>query len=172
LTYCYTLEFNYHNGKRINTLAPKYIKASHQIESEIPVTDPNSKIYSKSTPAFTQEIFEDCGKAFGAALLDLVDDNPVTRIPLSCYKSVENVRKDVMNNLDKYQEGQVSVIGANNFAPTNQKIAKHFPDLKNGPKLKVTTNGSKDQLCLEPMKLTKSATLKRPPIHNIPRPVP
>ena len=24
LTYCYTLEFNYHSGKRINTLAPKY----------------------------------------------------------------------------------------------------------------------------------------------------
>jgi hypothetical protein len=25
-TYCYTLEFNYHSGKRINTLAPKYVK--------------------------------------------------------------------------------------------------------------------------------------------------
>jgi hypothetical protein len=83
-TYCYTLEFNYHNGKRINTLAPKYIKASNQIEPETPVTDPSSKIYSQcSSPPFTQEIFEDCGRAFGAALLDVIDDNPITRIPLS-----------------------------------------------------------------------------------------
>ena len=46
LTFCYTLEFNYHSGKRINTLAPKYIKHSAMIEPEIPVTDPSSKIYN------------------------------------------------------------------------------------------------------------------------------
>jgi hypothetical protein len=103
MTYCYTLEFNYHNGKRINCLGPKYVKASNTIEQETPVTDPNSKIYSQhASPPFTQEIFEDCGRGFGAALLDLIDDNPISRIPLSCYKSVENVRSDVMSNLDKY----------------------------------------------------------------------
>jgi hypothetical protein len=26
--YCYTLEFNYHSGKRTNTLAPKYNRAT------------------------------------------------------------------------------------------------------------------------------------------------
>lgn len=46
LTYCYTLEFNYHSGKRINTLAPKLIRTTGHIESETPVTDPSSKIYS------------------------------------------------------------------------------------------------------------------------------
>lgn len=45
LTYCYTLEFNYHSGKRINTLAPKYVRSSSTIEGETPVTDPGSKIY-------------------------------------------------------------------------------------------------------------------------------
>lgn len=109
-----------------------------------------------SSPPFTQEIFEDCGRAFGAALLDLIDDNPVSRIPLSCYKSVENVRKDIMNNLDKYQDGQASVIGANNFAPTNQKIAKHYPDIKGAPKIKITSAGGKDHIQLEPIKM-KSA---------------
>ena len=88
-TYCYTLEFNYHTGKKINTLAPKYIKSNGQIEAEIPVSDPQSKIYTGSaSPAYTQEIFEDCGRGFGAALLDLVDDNPVSRVPLSCFKTV------------------------------------------------------------------------------------
>jgi cytosolic carboxypeptidase protein 5 len=45
LTYCYTLEFNYHSGKRINTLAPKYNKTLGIIEPETELTDPTSKIY-------------------------------------------------------------------------------------------------------------------------------
>jgi cytosolic carboxypeptidase protein 5 len=54
LTYCYTLEFNYHNGKRINTLAPKFVRQSGMIEPETPVTDPGSKIYQQCTsPPYT-----------------------------------------------------------------------------------------------------------------------
>ena len=100
LTYCYTLEFNYHSGRRINTLAPKYARANGSIEPETELTDPQSKIYAnQSSPAYTKEIFEDCGLAVGAALLDLAEDNPVSRIPLSCYRSVTNVRTDIFNNL-------------------------------------------------------------------------
>ncbi len=39
LTYCYTLECNYHNGWRINILASKLVKSSGIIEEETPVTD-------------------------------------------------------------------------------------------------------------------------------------
>ena len=118
--YCYTLEFNYHSGKRINTLAPKYIRSTGNVEPETTVSDPSSKIYSNcSSPAFTPEIFEDCGRAIGAALLDLIDNNPVSRIPMSCYRSVSNVRTDIMTNLEKYASGQPNVVGANHFAPTN-----------------------------------------------------
>lgn len=39
LIHCYTLECNYHNGRRINFLSPKLIRSSGNIESEIPVTD-------------------------------------------------------------------------------------------------------------------------------------
>ena len=54
LTYCYTLEFNYACGKRINTLAPKYMRGSGTIEPETPVTDPSSKIYNSNlAPPFT-----------------------------------------------------------------------------------------------------------------------
>ncbi len=96
-TYCYTLEFNYHTGKKINTLAPKQILNNGLIEPETAVTDPLSKIYSSgASPAFTQEIFEDCGRAFGIALLDLINDNPVSRLPLSCFKSVGNVKDDIL----------------------------------------------------------------------------
>ena len=62
LTYCYTLECNYHNGKRINTLAPKLVKDRNCIEEETAVTDPSSKIYANSSsPPFSLEIFEDVG---------------------------------------------------------------------------------------------------------------
>jgi hypothetical protein len=39
LIHCYTLECNYHNGRRINFLAPKLVKSSGNIEGELPVTD-------------------------------------------------------------------------------------------------------------------------------------
>lgn len=114
LTYCYTLECNYHNGKRINTLAPKLVKDRGCVEEETPVTDPNSKIYANTnSPAFTQEIFEDVGFAVAVALLDHQGVNPISRIPLSCFRSVENVRDDIKNNLAKYSAGQVNVCGVN-----------------------------------------------------------
>ena len=39
LTHCYTLECNYHNGRRINFLSPKQIKSSGAIEAENVITD-------------------------------------------------------------------------------------------------------------------------------------
>ena len=54
LTYCYTLEFNYHSGRRINTLAPKYHRATGTIEPETELTDPQSRTYAnQASPAFT-----------------------------------------------------------------------------------------------------------------------
>ena len=81
LTHCYTLECNYHNGKRINFLSPKMIRSNGNIEPEVNVTDPNSKLYTNnSSPPFTIEIFEDVGKAVCCGILDLIEDNPVSRI--------------------------------------------------------------------------------------------
>ena len=39
IVHCYTLECNYHNGRRINHLPPKYNRANATIEDETPVTD-------------------------------------------------------------------------------------------------------------------------------------
>lgn len=146
ITYCYTLEFNYHSGRRINTLAPKYVRATGNIEPETEVTDPNSKIYSNcASPPFTPLIWEDCGRAFGAALLDFVDDNPVSRIPVSCYRSVANVRTDIVNNLQKYEQGNINVVGANHFAPSNTKVAKVFANTP-APKVGGKSLGSAGSL--------------------------
>jgi len=127
LTLCFTLECNYHNGKRINTLAPKLIKGANTVEEETPVTDANSKIYANTnSPPFNLEIFEDVGHAVGIALLDHIGANPISRIPLSCYRTVENVRDDIMNNLAKYQSGQVNACGVNHFSASNTKVGKQY----------------------------------------------
>lgn len=91
------------------------------------MTDPNSKIYANTnSPPFSQEIFEDVGNAVAVALLDHIGVNPISRIPLSCYRTVENVRDDIMNNLAKYSAGQVNVCGVNHFSSTNTKVSKNY----------------------------------------------
>ena len=143
LTHCLTLEVNYHNGKRINALAPKLIKAQGCIEEETPVTDPKSKLYAHSSntqPAFTEEIFLDVGNAVAVALLDQIGVNPVSRIPLSAYKAVANVRDDIMNNLEQYSTGHINVCGANCFSNSNSKVARLYEKTE-APTVKKTSNG-------------------------------
>ena len=92
----------------------------------------------------------------GAALLDLADDNPISRIPLSCYRTVNNVRTDILNNLSKYESGNVNVVGANHFAPTNTKVAKAFANTP-GPRIKL--NGSAGNSKAEQDKYKKAASM-------------
>ncbi len=59
---CYTLECNYHSGKRLNYIPPRIDKRTQQIVPETPITDIRSKIYeSKKPPAYTLDIFENIG---------------------------------------------------------------------------------------------------------------
>ena len=47
LLHSYTLECNYHSGRRLNHLSPKLNAATGQIEPETAVTDLNSRIYQE-----------------------------------------------------------------------------------------------------------------------------
>jgi len=97
LPHCYTLECNYQTGRRINHLAPKFNKETNQIEPELPITDCHSKIYADSkNPPYTIEIFEDVGRALCLGILDYFDCNPISRLPLSQFKSLEGVKKDLL----------------------------------------------------------------------------
>ena len=88
-----------------------------------------------------------------------MEDNPISRIPLSCYRTVNNVRTDIVNNLQKYESGNVNVVGANHFAPTNTKVAKAFANTP-GPKIKL--NGSAGNKA-EQEKLKKAASMLTAP---------
>lgn len=48
LVNCYTLECNFQTGRRINHLTPKIIIESGEIEPELPITDPNNRIYKEN----------------------------------------------------------------------------------------------------------------------------
>lgn len=93
-------------------------------------------------------------------MLDLIDDNPLSRIPLSCYRTVNNVRTDILNNLTKYEQGNVNIVGANHFAPTNTKVAKAFANTP-GPRIKLI--GSAGQSKAEQEKLKKAASMLTAP---------
>ena len=100
IAHCYTIECNYHNGKKINHIPQKMNLVSKQTEPEVPVTDIGSKLYSSGTsPPFTSEILEDAGRATGVAFLDIIGDNPVSRIATSNFKNVGNVREEINNML-------------------------------------------------------------------------
>ena len=94
---------------------------------------------NQPSPPFTREIFEDCGRGVGAALLDFINDNPVSRIRLSTFRTVHNVRTDILNNLSRYEAGNVNMSAACNFAPASNKITKSF---SKGPGPRLKTNGT------------------------------
>lgn len=48
------------------------------------------------TPPYTIEIFEDVGRAFCIGILDYIEKNPVSRIPLSNHKTLENIKNDIL----------------------------------------------------------------------------
>jgi hypothetical protein len=97
LALCYTLECNYASGRRLNHLSAKLNKNTGEIEPELPITDIHSKTYQDSkTPTYTIEIFEDVGRAFCIGLLDYIDKNPVSRIPLCNLKTIENIKNDIV----------------------------------------------------------------------------
>ena len=41
-------------------------------------------------------VFEDIGRAFCIGVLDYIEMNPISRIPLSIYKTLEGVKKDIL----------------------------------------------------------------------------
>lgn len=54
------------------------------------------QLIKNKAPVYSIEIFEDVGRAFCIGLLDFYDCNPVSRLPTSNLKTLENVEKDIL----------------------------------------------------------------------------
>lgn len=83
----------------------KYNKAKKIIEPETYLTDPKSLLYRGKPPVFNMEIFEDIGRATLIAILEMEDDNPISRVSKSIYKDVKSMRLEIsiQNNINVAQ---------------------------------------------------------------------
>ena len=78
-----------------------------EIESEDELTDKNSRFYKDTrNPNYVLEIFEDVGRSVAIALLEFAKINPISRMPLSLYKNLDSIRKEliVQNTLLPYEQ--------------------------------------------------------------------
>ena len=82
--YCYTVEANYFTGTKVNEIPQLGFEDRYQAN--------NSDVYRKGPPWYTTEIFGDVGRGICISLLDLMDSNPFSRIPLSEYKHIVNIK--------------------------------------------------------------------------------
>lgn len=55
------------------------------------------------------EIFEDIGRAAIISILDLENDNPISRVPKSIYKDVKNMKLEIsiQNNINVAQAKKI-----------------------------------------------------------------
>ena len=73
-------------------------------------------------PPFTAEILLDVGHALCAAILDLIEINPISRIPQTTYRKLNNVRSDLEVNLQRYENGSM-LAQADRFKNTSNRLA-------------------------------------------------
>lgn len=52
-------------------------------------------LYKHKPPVFNIEIFEDIGRATVISMLDIIDQNPVSRVPKSIYKDIVNMKLEL-----------------------------------------------------------------------------
>ncbi|CAI2386922.1 unnamed protein product [Moneuplotes crassus] len=127
--HCYTLECNFYTGKRLSIIPPKFNKELAQKEPESDASNPTSSLYKKCMcPPYGIEILEDVGVAFAMSILDLIDDNPISRLPLSRFRDIDGVRENVSSTLKKKKAGRKRFVrkkkASMKKAPMKVKITK------------------------------------------------
>ncbi|KAG7508756.1 cytosolic carboxypeptidase 5 isoform X1 [Solea senegalensis] len=89
LLHSYTLECNYNTGKTMNTIPP----ACHDNGRATPPP------HSSFPPKYTPEIFEQVGRAVAISALDMLECNPWSRLVLSEYSCLTNLRAWILKHV-------------------------------------------------------------------------
>jgi hypothetical protein len=143
ITHCYTLECNYNSGKTLNVVPPVTFPAGTLPKrglGEAGGGDASSgggcgSSTGKSASRFYgPDTWADVGRACAVAILDLVAQNPLSRLERSPYKSLDGVRADVERDLRAARDkagrrasGPASQRGQ--FLPTAPTAALRVPTL-------------------------------------------
>ena len=119
-----------------------------ECESEDVATDRNSRIQKDfRTPNYTVEIFEDVGRAVSIAILEWIQQNPISRMPTSHYKNLDSIRKelivqnsllsyDQMKDMRKEVQKEREIMKARQQKMAIQLAAKQAAEAKKAAKLK------------------------------------
>lgn len=86
LTHVYTVECNYNTGKTLNILPP--------CSGDSGMSEQSMTVSSKPPP-YTKQIYEDVGRAFALAMLDMVERNPWSRVPNSEFGCLSALKKHI-----------------------------------------------------------------------------
>ena len=82
--YCYTIEANYHTGKIINEIP--------QLGHEDIFMSNSSELYRMGSPHYNPDVLSDLGRGLAITFLDMVEANPLSRVPISIYKNMLNIK--------------------------------------------------------------------------------
>ncbi|KAL1505914.1 hypothetical protein ABEB36_005363 [Hypothenemus hampei] len=97
----YTLECNYNTGRLVNVLPPTVKESPGKVHT-LPVP-----------PKYTPQIFEEVGRSIGASILDLIGQNPFSRLPSSEF-----------HNLNGLRDWLRSSCCSNNFGEARPKLSR------------------------------------------------
>jgi hypothetical protein len=65
-----------------------------------------SQIYAEGPPFFTIEMYENVGRSLLITILDLFNRNPFSRVSNSQYKTIDAIRKEVMQQVGRLERFQ------------------------------------------------------------------
>jgi cytosolic carboxypeptidase protein 5 len=85
IIHSYTLECCYASGRVMNTISPA-VNCSRNGGTVSP------PLHSDLPPKFIPEHYQDVGKAVAIAALDIIEENPLTRVPNTSFGNLEAVR--------------------------------------------------------------------------------
>jgi hypothetical protein len=65
-----------------------------------------SQIYADGSPFFTIEMYENVGRSLVITILDLFNRNPFSRVANSQYKTMDAIRKEIVQQVGKLERFQ------------------------------------------------------------------
>ncbi len=98
----YTLECGYHAAKFIHPIVNLKEKYSDLNFHHTEVENFEAPMYNDGPPDFNPQILENVGKALLVSILDILEKNPISRIPFTEHETLKDMRSDLADKIRNY----------------------------------------------------------------------